>query len=53
MKQIVQSQSDKREYKLLKLDNQLRCLLISDMEADKAAAAIDVHVGSGLDPRES
>ena len=29
----------------------MRCLLISDMEADKSAAAIDVHVGSALDPR--
>ena len=28
----------------------MRCCLISDMEADKAAAAIDVHVGSAHDP---
>jgi len=25
-------------------------MLISDMEADKAAASIDVHIGSSLDP---
>jgi insulysin len=53
MQQLITSESDKRQYKLIKLDNELRCLLISDMEADKAAAAIDVHIGSGLDPRES
>jgi insulysin len=29
----------------------MKCLLVSDMEADKAAAAINVHVGSALDPR--
>jgi insulysin len=51
MPQIIKPDLDKREYKLINLENSMRCLLISDMEADKAAAAIDVHVGSGLDPR--
>ena len=29
----------------------MRCLLISDMEADKSAASLDVKVGSALDPK--
>ena len=53
MPAIVQSHVDKREYKLVTLENKLRCLLISDMEADKAAAAINVHVGSSLDPKDA
>ena len=48
---IKKAPLDKREYELIKLDNGMTCLLISDMEADKAAAAINVHVGSALDPR--
>ena len=32
------------------LANGLRCVLISDMEADKAAAALNVHIGSSYDP---
>jgi insulysin len=53
MPQLQQSASDKRVYRLLTLDNKLRCLLISDSEADMAAAALDVHVGSSLDPRNA
>ena len=47
--EIVKSPSDKREYRYVKLDNQLRCLLISDPEADKSAASLDVNVGAALD----
>ncbi|CAG2179175.1 unnamed protein product, partial [Oppiella nova] len=43
---------DKREYKGLVLRNGLKVLLISDVEADKSAAALDVAVGSMSDPRE-
>ena len=50
MTTIQKSACDEREYKLIELPNQIRCLLVSDMEADKAAAAIDVHVGAALDP---
>ncbi|KAI9282259.1 Metalloenzyme, LuxS/M16 peptidase-like protein [Sporodiniella umbellata] len=42
--------SDKRDYRLLKLANELQVLLISDPEADRASAALDVHVGSLSDP---
>lgn len=49
---ITTSKSDKRVYKLITLDNKLRALLIQDDEADKSAAALNVHVGSALEPKE-
>ena len=48
---IIKSKSDKRIYKHLTLPNKLQCLLISDAEADRSAASLDVHVGSALDPK--
>ena len=36
--QVVKSESDEREYRYLRLPNQLQVLLISDPAADKAAA---------------
>ena len=33
---------DKFDYKFLELENGLKCLLISDAEADKAAACLNV-----------
>ena len=50
--QIVKSKGDNRKYKLITLENQIRALLIQDDEADKSAAAMDVHVGCALDPKE-
>ncbi|AZZ91125.1 peptidase M16 [Hahella sp. KA22] len=47
---IAKSPNDKRLYRAVTLDNGLQALLISDPETDKAAAAIDVDVGSGADP---
>ncbi|KAF7722305.1 Insulinase (Peptidase M16) [Apophysomyces ossiformis] len=41
---------DEREYRLLRLNNQLEVLLISDPETDRASAALDVHVGNLSDP---
>lgn len=49
---IETSQSDKRLYKSLKLDNGLQCLLISDSTTDKASAAMDVRVGHLSDPSD-
>ncbi|MFT6101889.1 MAG: secreted Zn-dependent insulinase-like peptidase [Granulosicoccus sp.] len=49
---IEKGQVDDREYQYLVLQNQLRVLLISDPQADKAAAALDVHVGSSDDPKD-
>jgi insulysin len=48
---IIKSKSDKRDYKFLRLPNNLCCLLISDSETDKSAASMDVGVGSALDPK--
>ena len=48
--EIIKSPNDRRDYRALMLDNELRVLLISDPEADKAAAAMDVNAGSNADP---
>ncbi|CAG2165740.1 unnamed protein product, partial [Oppiella nova] len=48
---ITKSIADKRQYKGLVLRNGLKVVLISDAEADKSAAAMDVAVGSMSDPR--
>jgi insulysin len=48
--QITKSPYDKREYKGLYLDNGLKVLLVSDPQAEKAAAALNVEVGSFNDP---
>ncbi|MYL27055.1 MULTISPECIES: insulinase family protein [Halomonadaceae] len=40
------------DYRYLTLENGLGALLISDPRADKAAAALDVHVGAGADPED-
>ncbi len=50
--QIIKSNNDKREYRAFVLDNQLPVIVISDPTADKAAAAMNVSVGSGSDPQE-
>jgi hypothetical protein len=49
---IIQSSQDKRQYRGLLLDNGLKCLLISDPFTDRSAAAVDVHAGYMLDPKE-
>lgn len=50
--EIVKSPNDKRMYKSIVLENQLEIMLISDPETDRAAAALDIKVGSGNDPKE-
>ena len=47
---IEKSESDDRDYRMIKLKNDLEVLIIRDDEADKASAALDVHVGSMIDP---
>ncbi|KAF9428230.1 Insulinase (Peptidase M16) [Podila epigama] len=47
---IEKSLNDEREYRLILLNNSLQVLLIHDPTADKAAAAMDVHVGHLSDP---
>jgi insulysin len=48
---VVQSPSDKRQYQYFELPNQLKVLLVSDPTTDKAAASLDVGIGSGDDPK--
>jgi len=47
---VRKSPDDSRRYQYFTLDNQLKVLLISDGNAEKAAASLDVHVGSRYDP---
>lgn len=49
-KPLEKPANDDREYRLIKLLNQLEVLVISDPQTDRASAAIDVHVGSLSDP---
>lgn len=42
---------DKRQYRIIRLDNQLEALLINDPDAKKGGAALDVNVGSVNDPK--
>jgi insulysin len=42
--------TDDRAHKYLRLSNGLECVLVSDPACDKAAAAMDVGVGSMEDP---
>ncbi|MDW5376240.1 insulinase family protein [Halomonas sp. HP20-15] len=46
----IVSPNDSRDYRTLTLDNGLEVLLISDPDADKAAAAMNVAVGSSQNP---
>jgi secreted Zn-dependent insulinase-like peptidase len=48
--QPVQSPNDDHQYRTLVLANQLQVLLISDPQTHKAAASMDVMVGSGDNP---
>ena len=50
MSSIVKPLLDERQYRYISLPNKLEALLISDAAADKAAAAMDVRVGSLFDP---
>lgn len=45
-----QSPNDRFAYRLVTLDNGLKALLISNPDATKAAASLDVYVGSGDNP---
>jgi hypothetical protein len=45
--------SDKRQYRVITLPNSLTALLISDPDTDKAAASLDVNVGSFAEPSEA
>ncbi|ORX53679.1 hypothetical protein DM01DRAFT_1336212 [Hesseltinella vesiculosa] len=42
--------NDERQYRLIRLNNKLEALVISDPETDRASAALDVNVGNFYDP---
>ncbi len=46
----VASDLDPKDYRGLMLENGLKVLLVSDASTDRAAASLDVHVGSASDP---
>lgn len=49
---IIKSPNDSRLYEAIELNNGLQVLLVSDPASNKAAAALDVAVGSADDPIE-
>ncbi|KAF8637420.1 hypothetical protein AX17_002915 [Amanita inopinata Kibby_2008] len=49
-KPVIKSDNDKREYRIIQLDNGLQATLVRDVDADKAAASLDVVVGHLSDP---
>ena len=52
LSQLVISPNDQRQYRHIRLDNELDVLLISDPTTDKSAASLDVHVGSYQNPKD-
>ena len=46
------SPNDDNKYRFIELDNGLKVILVSDQDADKAAASMNVAVGSGDDPED-
>ncbi|HSC68543.1 MAG TPA: insulinase family protein [Cellvibrio sp.] len=49
---VIKSENDKRDYRYVVLENQLRVLLISDPATEKSAAALSVEVGENQDPTD-
>ena len=50
---IEQSPNDDRAYRLVRLDNGMECLVVSDPKTDKSAAGISVRVGHLSDPENA
>ena len=50
--EIERSPADTRDYRAITLGNGLEALLVSDPDTDKAAASLDVNVGSANDPAD-
>jgi insulysin len=45
---VIKSVEDKRSYRGLVLDNDLKVLLVSDSITDKSAAALSVNIGETI-----
>jgi secreted Zn-dependent insulinase-like peptidase len=50
--QVLKSPNDQRDYAYLTLDNALDVLVISDPGTSKAAASLDINIGSADDPED-
>jgi len=48
----TKSPNDDNDYRIVELANGLQAVLVSDADADKAAASLNVAVGSGDDPAD-
>ena len=48
--EIERSPADDRDYRAVTLDNGLEAVLVSDPKTEKAAAALDINVGTANDP---
>lgn len=49
---VYKSAKDNRDYAFRQLDNGLKIIVVSDPDADKAAASLDVHIGHMADPAD-
>jgi len=49
---VIKSENDHRDYRYITLPNQLKVLLVSDQKTERAAASLDVNVGSRQDPQD-
>ncbi len=47
---VYKSPNDSKNYEAFELPNRMKVIVVSDPETDKAAAALDIAVGSGNDP---
>ena len=50
--EIDRSPNDDRSYRFIKLENELRVILVLDPETTKSSASLQVGVGSSLDPEK-
>lgn len=48
--QITKSPQDDRNYRYIKLENDLKCVIIQDPSAEKSFAGLTVGIGSNADP---
>lgn len=42
---VIKPDVDKRQWRALKLQNEMNILIISDPDTDKSAASMNVHIG--------
>ena len=50
---IEKSEVDTCEYRYIKLDNELECIMVYDKDTEKSAVSMDVGVGSTIQPKDT